>query len=87
MAIILGGAAAVGFLVILMLFARNLMKKRDGMYYVFLAFLFLFIKWNFFIVCFFWFNLGKKGGSNSNAVPLLEFGFLCRYLTGGVNFK
>lgn len=30
-AIILGGAAGVGFLVICMLFARGLMKKRDGM--------------------------------------------------------
>lgn len=31
-AIILGGAAGVGFLVIFLLFARNLMKKHDGMY-------------------------------------------------------
>ena len=31
-AIILGGAAGVGFLVICLLFARNLLKKRDGMY-------------------------------------------------------
>ena len=31
-AIILGGAAGVGFLVICLLFARNLMKKHDGMY-------------------------------------------------------
>lgn len=31
-AIILGGAAGVGFLVILLLFARNLLKKHDGMY-------------------------------------------------------
>lgn len=31
MAIILGGAAGVGFLVICLLFARGLMKKRDGM--------------------------------------------------------
>ena len=30
-AIILGGAAALGFVVIFMLFARNLMKKHDGM--------------------------------------------------------
>lgn len=29
-AIILGGAAGVGFLVICMLFARNQMKKHDG---------------------------------------------------------
>lgn len=29
-AIILGGAAGVGFLVICMLFARSLMKKHDG---------------------------------------------------------
>lgn len=29
-AIILGGAAGVGFLVIFLLFARNLMKKHDG---------------------------------------------------------
>lgn len=29
-AIILGGAAGVGFLVICLLFARNLMKKHDG---------------------------------------------------------
>ena len=32
-AIILGGAAGVGFLVILMMFARGVMKKRDGMHY------------------------------------------------------
>lgn len=31
-AIILGGAAGVGFLVICLLFARNLMKKHDGKY-------------------------------------------------------
>ena len=31
-AIILGGAAGVGFQVICLLFARNLMKKHDGMY-------------------------------------------------------
>ena len=31
-AIIVGGAAGVGFLVILLLFARGLMKKHDGMY-------------------------------------------------------
>lgn len=30
-AIILGGAAGVGFLVICLLFARGLMKKHDGM--------------------------------------------------------
>lgn len=30
-AIILGGAAGVGFLVICLLFARSLLKKRDGM--------------------------------------------------------
>jgi DMSO/TMAO reductase YedYZ heme-binding membrane subunit len=29
-AIILGGIAAVAFLIILLLFARNLMKKREG---------------------------------------------------------
>jgi len=33
-AIILGGAAAVAFLVILLLFARSLKKKHDGMSYV-----------------------------------------------------
>lgn len=31
-AIILGGAAGVGFLVICLLFARGLMKKHDGMH-------------------------------------------------------
>jgi hypothetical protein len=31
-AIILGGAAGVGFQVICLLFARNLMKKHDGVY-------------------------------------------------------
>lgn len=31
-AIILGGAAGVGFVVICLMFARNLMKKHDGMY-------------------------------------------------------
>ncbi|XP_022760354.1 cysteine-rich repeat secretory protein 3-like isoform X3 [Durio zibethinus] len=31
-AIILGGAAGVGFLVILLMFARGVMKKRDGMH-------------------------------------------------------
>lgn len=31
-AIILGGAAGVGFLVICLLFARNLTKKHDGKY-------------------------------------------------------
>lgn len=30
-AIIVGGAAGVGFLVICLLFARSLMKKHDGM--------------------------------------------------------
>lgn len=30
-AIVLGGAAAVGFLAICLLFARGLMKKHDGM--------------------------------------------------------
>lgn len=30
-AIIVGGAAALGFVVICMLFARNLMKKHEGM--------------------------------------------------------
>jgi len=33
-AIILGGAVAVAFLVILLLFARSLKKKHDGMSYV-----------------------------------------------------
>lgn len=33
-AIILGGAAGVGFLVICLLFARNLMKKHDGKYVI-----------------------------------------------------
>ena len=31
-AIILGGAAGVGFLVICLLFTKNLMKKHDGKY-------------------------------------------------------
>lgn len=35
-AIILGGAAGVGFLVICLLFTRNLMKKRDDGMYVYL---------------------------------------------------
>lgn len=30
MAIILGGVAGVGFILICVLFARNLMKKHDG---------------------------------------------------------
>lgn len=38
MAIILGGAAGVGFLVICLLFARNLLKKHDGMCYLRFAF-------------------------------------------------
>lgn len=32
MAIILGGAVGVGFVVILLMFARNLLKKHDGKY-------------------------------------------------------
>ena len=32
MAVILGGAVAVGFVVICLMFARNLLKKRDGNY-------------------------------------------------------
>ncbi|XWS08732.1 hypothetical protein CRYUN_Cryun40dG0026300 [Craigia yunnanensis] len=32
-AVILGGAAAVGFIVILLMFARGVMKKRDGMHF------------------------------------------------------
>ena len=32
-AIILGGAAGVGFLVILLMFARGAMKKHDGMHF------------------------------------------------------
>lgn len=33
-AIILGGAAGVGFLVILLMFARGAMKKHDGMHFL-----------------------------------------------------
>lgn len=35
-AIILGGAAGVAFLIIMLLFARNLMKKHDGRCYTWL---------------------------------------------------
>jgi hypothetical protein len=34
-AIILGGAAGVGFLVICLLFARSLLKKHDGTLYIY----------------------------------------------------
>lgn len=34
MAIILGGAAGVGFIVICILFVKNLAKKHDGKYYL-----------------------------------------------------
>lgn len=57
-AIILGGAAGVGFIVICLLFARNLMKKHDGTY------MWWSLRWIFFF-CF--------SGPNADMVGMCYF--------------
>ena len=67
-AIILGGAAGVGFLVICLLFTRNLMKKHDGMY------VYLEHEVDFFLPAFSVFNVL----TNLNFFLV----FLCRFVIG-----
>lgn len=71
MAIILGGAVGVGFVVILLMFARNLLKKHDGKY-LFLLTIHLF-------VCF-------VASSDDGLVAELVL-FLCRLLIKEDGFK